>query len=319
MEYKKINGVDKKVSRIFYGTAMDPYFQGEGGEDILDEIFALGVNAFDTARVYQMAEKALGTWVDKRAIREDVVILSKCAHHDMETFRKRLNEKEIREDLEKSLELLRTDYIDIYLMHRDDEEVPAGKIAEIFTALYEEGKISCYGGSNWSHKRIQEVNDYATEHGLLTMSVSSPYYGLARQICDVWGGGSMSIAGPENAEARSWYMANQMPVISYSGMARGFFSGRLKSTDKLNPECVLDSIAVKGYACEDNFKRLERCEELAAAKGVGVSDIAMAWIYGQPLNVFAIVSTISPARMKQNIQAISLELTKEEMDYLDLR
>lgn len=319
IEYKKISGIDKKVSQIFYGTAADPFFSGEGGEELLDEIYALGVNAFDTARVYKLSEKALGTWIDKRGIREDVVVLSKCAHHDEETFRKRLNEKEIREDLCTSLELLKTDYIDIYLMHRDDTDVPVGKIAEIFNALYEEGKIKCYGGSNWSHKRIEEINNYANAHGLLEMSVSSPNFGLAEQVTDLWGGGAISISGPDNKEAREWYISNQMPVVAYSSLGRGFFSGKLKSTDEADPSVVLDEFAIKGYVSKDNFKRLKRCEELAKEKGVGVSDIAMAWLYRQPLNTFAIVSTSKAARMRNNINAISLELTQDELSYLDLR
>ena len=137
MVYKKIKNLDKDVAQIFYGTAADPFFKGEGGEELLDAVYALGVNAFDTARVYQLSEKALGTWIDKRGIRDRVVILSKCAHHDQFTMRKRLNEKETREDLNTSLELLKTDYIDIYLMHRDDPDVEPGAVAEIFTALHE--------------------------------------------------------------------------------------------------------------------------------------------------------------------------------------
>lgn len=319
MEYKHIEGVGKKVSQIFYGTAADPFFSGEGGEDLLDQIYALGVNAFDTARVYQMSEKALGTWIEKRGNREDVVILSKCAHHDQVTFRKRLNEKEIREDLNTSLDLLKTDYIDIYLMHRDDTDVPAGKVAEIFTALHEEGKISCYGGSNWTHERITDVNDYAEAHGLLKMSVSSPNYGLADQVADLWGGGAITISGPENEAARAWYIDNQMPVIAYSSLGRGFFSGKLKSTDEADPSVVLDEFAMIGYVSHDNFRRLKRCEELAEKKNCSVSQIAMAYIYNQPLNTYAIVSTSSAQRMKSNIDAISIKLTKDEINYLDLK
>jgi len=316
MVYKQIPNVDKKVSKIFYGTAADPFFSGEGGEELLDSMYALGVNAFDTARVYKQSEKALGSWIDSRGIREDVVILSKCAHHDQETFRKRLNEKEIREDLETSLDLLKTDYLDIYLCHRDDPDVEPGVVAEIFTALHEEGKISSYGGSNWTHERITAVNDYAEKHGLFKMSVSSPNFGLADQVRDMWGGGGMGISGPSNADARAFYEKNQMPVIAYSSLGRGFFSGRLKSSDEADPSVVLDEFAMIGYVCPENFERLRRCEELAAAKGLSVPQIAMAWLFRQPLNTFAIVSTSSAKRMKSNIEAMNVELTKEELNYL---
>lgn len=319
MEYREIPYVNKKVSRIFYGTAMDPFFGGEEGMELLDEIFALGVNAIDTARVYQLSEKALGKWMSSRGNRDEIVLLSKCAHPDQVTWRKRLNEKEIREDFAVSSELLQTDYIDIYLMHRDDPDVPAGEIVEIFNALRAEGKIGAYGGSNWTHQRIQEANEYAYAHNLVPMTVSSPNYGLADQVRDLWGGGSVSISGPSNEEARTWYVKNNMPAIAYSSLAHGFFSGKLKSADADKIENILDPFAIKGYNCPENIERLRRCEELAEKKGCTVSEIAMAFIYGQEVNTFAIVSTSSAERMQKNINAMSMGLTKAELDYLDLK
>ena len=84
---------------------------------------------------------------------------------------------------------MRTDYIDIYLLHRDDPAVPASEIVEIFNAMHREGKIGAFGGSNWTHERIQEANAYAKDHGLIPFTVSSPNFGLADQIADPWGGG----------------------------------------------------------------------------------------------------------------------------------
>ena len=107
--------------------------------------------------------------------------------------------------------------------------------------------------------------------------------------------------------------------IFYGTAADPFFSGKLKSTDEADPSVVLDEFAMKGYVSKDNFKRLKRCEELSQKKGVGVSDIAMAWLYHQPLNTFAIVSTSKAERMRNNISAISLKLTQDELDYLDLK
>lgn len=319
MEYKKIQNVNKDVSRIFYGTAAEPFLSGEGGLELLDAIYDLGVNAFDTARDYKLAEKALGTWIEKRGLREKVVVLSKCGHPDKVTWEKRINKKDIMDDLNTSLNLLKSNYIDIYLMHRDDEDVPVGEIAEIFTGLIEDGKINSYGGSNWSHKRIKEINDYANTHGLSPMSVSSPNFGLAEQVNDLWGGGCLSISGPAEVEARDFYIKNQMPVIAYSSLGRGFLSGKLKSTDESRIAEILDEFAIKGYSSSDNFKRLKRCEELAEKKNCTVSQIAMAYIYNSPLNAFAIVSTSSAERMKANIEAISIKLTEEEIKYLELK
>lgn len=318
MKYADIPGVNKKISRIFYGTASEPFQSGGDGNDLLDAIYETGVNAFDTARVYFEAERSLGNWISERGIRDKVVILTKGGHHTP-LGRKRINERAIRKDLKTSLELLQTDYVDIYLLHRDDPKVEAGVIAEILNALHAEGKIGAFGGSNWSHRRIEEVNEYAYKHGLIPFTVSSPNFGLAEEVCDMWGGGSITISGPGNEDAREWYRQNQMPVVAYSSLGRGMFSGKVKSSEPEKAYLGMDEFAIKGYNCPANFERLRRCEILAEEKHCTVPQIAMAWIWSQGINTFALVNTSKPSRMQENIDALYIDLTPEESEYLDLK
>lgn len=318
LEYVEIPYVKKKVSRIIYGTAIPPFMTGEGKLDLLDAVYAMGVNTFDLARVYQLAETSVGRWLEARGNRQDVVLLSKCGHPSP-SGEKRVNEKEMRKDFKKSTEELHTDYIDIYLLHRDDPEIEAGVAVEIFNAMHAEGKIGAFGGSNWTHERIEQANEYAYKHNLIPFTVSSPHFGLADQVLDPWGGGCVTISGPANERARKWYQENQMPVIAYSSLAHGLFSGQVKSSNIEHAGNVLDEPAKKGYAYPENFERLRRCEELAKAKGASVPQIAMAWIYQQKLNTFAVVSTSKAERMQENIDALQIELSEEEIAYLDLR
>lgn len=318
MQYGEIKYVNKPVSRILYGTAMEPFNIGGDGNALFDAMYELGINSFDTARVYGEAEKVLGRWVEKRGLRDKVVILSKCVH-PLPDGTRRVSEKEIRADFRISSECLRTDYIDIYLAHRDDVQVPVEEIVEAFNALHAEGKIGAFGGSNWTHERIEQANEYAYKHDMIPFTVSSPNFGLAEQVKDLWGGGSISISGPANLAARKWYKKEQMPVIAYSSLGRGLFSGKLKSEDAAHANKVLDEFAMKGYAYPQNFERLKRCEELAEKKGCSVSQIAMAWIFKQEINTFAVVSTSKSVRMQENIQAMEIGLTEAEMNYLDLQ
>lgn len=317
MEYRDIPYVDKKVSRIFFGTAMEPFLSGGDGSGLLDAVYGLGVNAFDTARVYKGAEKVLGDWMEKRGNRDELVILSKCGHPTPD-WKKRVNEREMRRDFEISSGYLHTDYIDIYLLHRDDPEVDAGEIVEIFNAMHAEGKIGAFGGSNWTCRRIEEANEYAYKHNLIPFTVSSPQFGLADQVDDPWGGGCISISGPSNGEEREWYRKTSMPVIAYSSLAHGFLSGKVKSDAPENVREIIGSEADRAYACEENFRRLKRCEEMAEKKGCTVAQIAMAWIYRQKLNTFAVVSASKEERMRDNIEALSIELGSEELEWLDL-
>ena len=317
MEAREIPYVKQPVSRILLGTASPSFLKGEKNNALLDAALAAGINALDTARNYNLSEKSIGIWLRERECRDKVVILSKCAHPDL-LGRRRISEKEIRKDFETSSNLLGTDYIDIFLLHRDDPKTDVGVSVEVFNAMHAEGKIGAFGASNWDFRRIREANEYADKHRLIPFTVSSPHFGLARQQRDPWGGGCVTLTGPENEGARAWYCENQMPVISYSSLGRGLLSGKLKSKDVAHASKVLDAVAMKGYGCPDNYERLARCEELAARKGCTVAQIAMAWIYHQPINTFAVVTMSSPERLEANIAALSISLTEEEARYLNL-
>lgn len=315
MHYGKIGDLDKPVSRIMVGTASEPFQSGGDATAILDDAFSLGMNTIDTARNYGLAERSVGDWLEKRGNRDDIVILSKCAHPDEKSPR-RVTEKDIREDFEVSSRLLRTDHIDIYLLHRDDPSVPAGEVIEIMNALREEGKISVFGASNWTVERITEANDYAQRHGLVPFTSSSPNYCLAHQVTDMWGGG-VTITGPENAAVREWYATSGMPVIAHSPLGRGFLTGRVRSGDP-GSAAVLDRFAEAGFLCDENIERLRRCEILAEEKGCTVAQLSLAWIFSGPLDMFTAVSTSNRSRMEQNIAALDISLTQQERDWLDL-
>lgn len=318
MVFSTIPGVSKPVSQLVFGTATRPFLFAEDCCELLDAVLDAGINTLDTARNYGNSEYTIGNWLERSGRRDDVVLLSKCGHPTAENAH-RLTEAEIRKDFRISSEALHTNYIDIYLLHRDDPTVDVGTVVEIFNALHAEGKIGAFGGSNWTHHRIEEANAYAYKHGLIPFSVSSPNFGLADQQADPWGGGCVTISGPNNEDARQWYRENNMPVVAYSSLGRGLFSGRLKSDNLEEAISILDTPAFKGYANADNFERLRRCERLAADKGVSVAQIALNWIFHQNILVHAVVSTTNPERLQQNIDAFDIKLSAAELRWLDLR
>ena len=315
--YGEIPYVRKAVSRIIFGTAVPPLLSGQDSDELLDSVLASGINTLDMAQNYQKAERTVGKWLKKRGCRDRLVLISKCGH-PLPDGTKRICETEIRKDFAESSQALGTDYIDIYLLHRDDPSVAAGTIVEIMNSLHSEGKIGAFGGSNWSHQRIEEANEYAYCHGLIPFSVSSPNFGLAEQVTDLWGGGCISLSGPQNQSARDWYRMRKMPVIAYSSLGRGLFSGRVKGNAPEKASMVMDDFAMKGYACPQNFERLRRCEKLAAVKKVTVAQIAMRWIFEQNLDVFAVVGTTSAKRLMENLDALKIGMTPSEAEYLNL-
>jgi aryl-alcohol dehydrogenase-like predicted oxidoreductase len=306
------------VSRIVFGTANPVMQEGRDATALLDAAVAGGINCFDTARIYGMAEKSLGDWMAKRGNREQLVIVDKGAHPLPDTVAPRVNPSAIKEDLNRSLSLLQTDYVDIYLLHRDDPTQPVGPIVEILNALRERGKLRLYGASNWTTDRIEAANEYAYQHDLEPMTVSSPNYGLAEQVTDPWGGGCVSISGPNEAANRRWYRDSGLTVFAYAVLGHGLLSGKLRSDNLSQVGSLLDPYAVRGYCSEENYERLRRTEQVAEKHGCTVAQAALAWVLAQPLEVFAQVSASIPSRLQSNLGALDVELTEAELNYMDL-
>ncbi len=318
MQYGVIPGMAKPVSRLILGTMIISSQEKERSFALLDAVFEMGGNALDTAHVYAggNSERGIGQWMRARANREQVVIISKGCHHNAD--RKRVTPFDLAADLHDSLARLQTDYVDVYLLHRDDSSLPVGPIVEAFNEQWRAGRIRAFGGSNWTHERIQAANDYAAAHGLQPFTASSPNYGLAEQVLDPWGPGCVTLSGPQNAAARAWYQDSQMPVLAYSSLGRGFFSGRITPANFDETRGSLDKACLTAYCHDVNFRRLKRAMALAEARGATVPQIALAYILRSPLNVFPLIGAVTGEEFSQNLAALDLPLSEEERAWLNL-
>lgn len=319
MQYQSIKGINKPLSRIIYGCTADAMMRGDDVSELLDEIYALGINTFDTAEHYGLSEVSLGKWITSRKNRDNIVIITKGCHpwNGMD----RLSVECLRQDIEQSFERLQTDYIDIYLLHRDVLEVPVGPIVEMLNEYHKAGKIGAFGGSNWTTERIQKANNYAMKHNLVPFTVSSPNFSLCRQVNDPWGGsaGCVTISGDENKEARQWYRENKIAVFAYSSLGRGLFTGKVKSNEIEKAKKLLGAGPDYAYCQPENFERLARVEKMAAERNLSVSQVALAWLLKQEINAFPIVSSANALRIAENIKALEIELSEEEAKWLNLK
>ena len=309
---------NKEVSQVIFGCANSLMNNGGNADEILSRALELGINTFDTAVQYGLSEVSLGNWLQYQD-RENIVIITKGCHPDNNIDR--VNPQAIEEDIMLSLQNLKTDYIDIYLLHRDDLKVEVGPIVEKLNQLVEDGIIKAFGGSNWTVTRIKEANSYAAKNNLQPFTVSSPNFSLAEQIGDPWGGGagSVTITGPANKAARAWYRDSGMLVFGYSSLAHGFFSGRLTSENLDQVAQILDGPALKGYYYPENIEKLRRVNQLSKEKGYTISQIALSWILNQrELSVYPIITTTNKNRLESNIKALEIDLTQDEINWLNL-
>ena len=126
MKYGQLPGINKPISRLVQGTIMCSTKEQEKNNDLLDSVYEQGINTFDTAHVYGSGEceRSVGAWFNSRGLREEIVLIGKGAHLNQD--RQRVTPFDISADIHDSLARFKTDYIDLYLLHRDDPDVPVG-------------------------------------------------------------------------------------------------------------------------------------------------------------------------------------------------
>lgn len=302
MKYGTIPGIDKPVSRLVMGT--DNQATWPHAAAVFDDFFERGGNCFDTAYIYLggLSETMLGRWVKNRGVREQVVIFDKGAHTP------HCNPQAITQQHQKSLERLKTDYVDIYMMHRDNPEIPVGEFISVLNEHKDAGTIRAFGASNWSVERYRKANEWAQAHGMTGFVALSNNFSLARMIEPVWAG----CIAASDPETRAWLKETGTALMPWSSQARGFFAGRA------HPNDFSDEELVRCWYSEDNFKRLARVEELAQKRNVPTVSIALAYVLYQPFPTFPLIGPRQLSETQTSFQALSIDLSPEEVRWLNL-
>ncbi len=302
MKYAEIKGIEKKVSRIVMGV--DNQLTFPHAAVMFDDFVEKGGNAFDTAYIYGggLQEKLLGQWVKSRNIRKDIIVIGKGAHTPFCT------PQDLTKQLLISLERMQTDYVDIYLLHRDNPEIPVGEFVDVLNQHKKAGRIKVFGGSNWTLERIDQANEYAKRNGLEGFSVVSNNFSLARMLQPIWHG----VVSSSDEKSRKWFEKTQIPLIAWSSQARGFFTGKYSPEYKDEPEMV------RCWYSDDNFKRLERAKQLAKQMNVPTTAIALAYVLCQKFLIFAIIGPRTLSETRTSLKALEIQLTQQQLRWLNL-
>jgi aryl-alcohol dehydrogenase-like predicted oxidoreductase len=319
MRYIEIPQLEKPVSVIGLGAATAAFTPDmyERAAELLARFLEAGGNCVDSANIYGFgdSEKTLGRWIQESGRRSELVLITKGCHPAVNRqdifgspWISRLTPEAIQADLSESLERLQTDFIDLYLLHRDDESVPVGPLIEELNQQHARGRIRAFGASNWRVERIAEANEYAAGHGLQGFVISSPSLSLAQPKKMLFPGTLFADEG-----TRQWHRASQLPLLAWSALATGFMSGRFKPDDLSNADVV------QVYYSEENFERLHRAQELAARKNVTLAQIGLAFVLQQAFPVVALVGSTTVNTLDDALGALNVELSLEEMEYLDLK
>jgi predicted dehydrogenase/aryl-alcohol dehydrogenase-like predicted oxidoreductase len=298
-----LDGLRQPVSQLIVGC--DNRNTVAEGAVIWDAWMEAGGNAFDTGFVYGggLHEKVLGDWIRARGVAGDAAVIAKGAHTPYCTPRA------IAAQLDISLDRLGLASVPIYIMHRDNPDVPVGEFVDALNRLHDAGRIGIFGGSNWSVERFRAANAYAAKHGLQPMRILNNNLSLAVMEKPVWAGCVTS-----NAPGTLGFLRETGTMhLSWSSQARGYFLAaalRDRLPADTGPETCFGSAA--------NAERRARAEQLAAEHGVSGHNVAAAWVLGQSFPSLALIGPRSPGEIVSTLPALGLRLTPEELAWLNL-
>ena len=303
MQYGTIPGLGKTMSRLVMGCDNQPDLAHASA--IFDHFYSLGGNAFDTGYVYGGGryERLFGQWMANRGVREDVVVIVKGAHTP------HCDPESLSSQLLESLERQQSEYADIYMMHRDDPDIPVGEFVDVLDEHQRAGRIKVIGVSNWTRERFEQANAYARANGRQGLAVLSNHFGLA-EAYDVPWTGCRHVTDPAS---KQWLTEAQIPLLPWSSQARGFFARPAR------PDDLSDADLVRCYYSDDNFERLRRAQQLGTELGVPATAIALAFVLSQPFPTFPLFGPRSIAETRSSMQGLGVELTEDQAAWLDLK
>jgi len=271
----------------------------------LDAYFEAGGNIFDTAFVYGSGktEAIFGHWHTSRGLnRDDIILIGKGAHSPL------CYPDVIARQLEHSLEQLKTDYVDIYFMHRDNPDIPVGEFVDAMDEQIQKGRIrGIAGGSNWTRERMDAAIAYAERNGKTPPAALSNNFSLAEMVEPMWEGCITS--SPQ--EWKTWLNRRQIPNFAWSSQARGFFL----NSEGRNAEDVAE--VVRCWHSPQNLARRKRAIELARKLGCKPIHIALAYVVSQPFPIIPLIGPRSVGELADSLSALNIHLMPEQITWLE--
>ena len=315
MEQRPVGDSGVSISSVGLGTAG---FGSRLGEQesfrILDYALEKGITYLDTAELYGigMSERVIGNWIHQRGCRDKITILTKFY---VDSPRIWGNRDYIRKALDGSLYRLRTDHVDIYMMHFADIKVPIEETLSTLTEEIEAGRVRTIGFSNFYTHQLQEALEASASGGYQRFQVHQPEYSL---VMNPWS----FIRYPENdsypiglyeTEDQLFPLSQKENIVNtiYSPLGGGFLSGQYTRGAPL-PEgsrASLQGRFIDRMLTERNFQILDKLRAKAGELGMSTYSLAMAWAMTHP----AVTSTIVGARIPEHIDS-ALEASEIRLD-----
>ncbi len=277
---------------------------------LLDAFVEAGFNLVDTADMYSSwapgnrggeSETIIGRWLQRSGKREQVVLATKVAKW---AERPGLSADNIAAAIDDSLRRLHTDVVDLYQAHEDDESVPLEETLGAFARLIEAGKVRAIGASNYSATRLREALQISADYHLPRYESLQPEYNLYDR------------AGYE-AELEPLAREQELGVIGYYALARGFLSGKYRSAADAGKSRVRGGEVAAQYLNPRGLRILAALDDVAASHTATPAQVALAWLIARPGITAPIVSATRVEQLHDVLAAARLQLSAQDIAQLD--
>lgn len=314
MDYRILGPTGLEVSTICLGTMQFKWTTDEETSyKVLDAFYEGGGNFIDTADVYTTwwpgnvggeAETIIGNWFRRTGLRDKIVLATKVRGKMWEgPDGEGLGRAHIMKAVEDSLKRLQTDRIDLYQAHSPDTLMPIEETMRAFDDLVKQGKVRYVGCSNYSGDQLAEAIQASKRDGLVEFTTIQPHWSLVERL-------------KFEVEVYPTVKTYGLGIIPYSPLGRGFLTGKYRRGQTPDSKRME---SVKPLLTNKNFLLLDKLDAIAAAHGVSVTQVSLAWLLGREQVVSVIIGANNVEQLQDSLGTGGLQLTESEMFELSRR
>ncbi|WP_101294674.1 aldo/keto reductase [Halegenticoccus soli] len=305
-----------KVSEVAFGTwrfgrendAGEIEVDRDRAHELLDAYAERGGNFIDTADMYGegRSEEYIGDWLAERD-REDFVIASKIYWPTREDPNGRgLNRKHLRRQIDRILDRLGTDYVDLLYTHRWDDDTPAEEFMRTLDGFVRDGKVNYLGTSTLEPNawKVAKANEIADRRGYEPFRLAQPRYNVVNREIE---GNYLEMCADYG-----------VGVIPWSPLAGGFLTGKYSRDEEppADSRAATDQRFVDSYLTAENFDALEAVEEVAAAVDASPAQVSLAWLTRHKQVTAPIVGARTVDQLRENLAACEVSISDEQFERL---
>jgi aryl-alcohol dehydrogenase-like predicted oxidoreductase len=314
MQYATLGNTGLTVSRLAFGAMtftqgnqdIGAIYKVGAGEAVtlVAQALEAGINFFDTADAYAggESETLLGRALKSR--RDDVVIATKVGFRTGDALtRAGLSRRHIHWSVDHSLKRIGTDWIDVYLVHKEDPHTPLEETLSALDAVVRAGKVRYIGFSNWSAWKVAAALEIQRANGFAPFTHGQMHYSL--------------LARDVERDVIPMMRRYGLGMTVWSPLASGFLSGKYTRESLSDPNNRYSGFDILPFDKEHGFRLVEKMRAIAKALGASVAQVAIAWLLARGAVTSVLIGATKPHQLADNLGAVTVKLTDADIAELD--